>query len=126
MRVYLQLCLLFLGMLCLSACGFHLRDNVTVAPILEPVYIASDSPNSPFVQTLKRQFTANNIGLTDDLVDARSILTVSDIKTTNLLTSLRGGSQAGQYTVTASVNFKSKTHKDQIMLTVGFKLAKQS
>jgi len=89
----------------ITACGFHLRKSAQIPASMQPIYIASTSPNSLFVQALRRQLDANGIALADSVATAKSTLTITKISNNTLLSSLRGGAEAGQYTVSSSVTF---------------------
>lgn len=96
---------LFFVVLLLAGCGFHLRGILNLAPQLNNTYIQSDAPNSKFTQILKRLLIANHINVVDSPAQATAILKLSNVSSTNALTSLSGGAEAGQYTLYGSVQF---------------------
>ena len=89
----------------LAGCGWHLRGVLKLPPQLKNTYIQSDAPNSPFTQVLTRLLIANHINVVKSPQDANAILVLSDVNTSNALTSLSGGAEAGQYTMYGSVTF---------------------
>jgi len=97
----------FLGMLLLTGCGFNLRKGITLTHIIQPIYINASAPNSTLVQLIDSQLEANDIALTSSRQAAKLILNISKIQSNTQLTSLRGGSQSGQYTVTTSVTISA-------------------
>jgi len=104
-RSWLIFC--FVCMLLLTGCGFHLRKGITLTHIVQPIYIHASAPNSTLVQLIENQLKANDIALTSSRQAAKLILNISKIQSNTQLTSLRGGSQSGQYTVTISVTINA-------------------
>jgi LPS-assembly lipoprotein len=92
-------------LLLLAGCGFHLRGVLKLPPELDSTYIQSDAPNSEFTQILQRLLIANHINVVNTPKEATAILTLSDVSSSNALTSISGGAQAGQYTLYGSVQF---------------------
>ncbi len=97
----------FIGMLLLAGCGFHLRKGITLSNVIQPIYIDAAAPNSPLVQLIENQLKANDVALTSSSKVAKLVLHISKIQSNTELTSLRGGSEAGQYTVTTSVTISA-------------------
>ncbi len=96
---------LLFALFLLAGCGFHLRGILKLPPQLDSTYIQSDAPNSAFTQILQRLLIANHINVVSSPDQATATLTLSDLTTTNALTSLSGGAEAGQYTLYGSVQF---------------------
>ena len=111
LRKHFWVILFLVSTFTLSGCGFHLRQGITLSDVIQPIYIDADSPNSTLVQLIKNQFDANNIALTSSKKAAKLILHISKVKSTTQLTSLRGGSEAGQYTVTTSITISASDAK---------------
>lgn len=105
-----------LSTLLLAGCGFHLRKGMTLSNVVQPIYIDAASPNSPLVQLIENQLEANNIVLTQSSKTAKLILHISKIQSNTQLTSLRGGSEAGQYTVTTSLTISATDEKGQPLI----------
>jgi len=61
--VYSRLILLFLTMLLLSACGFHLRGVVDFPPDISTVYIQTEDRYSPFYRELVAMIRKNGVSL---------------------------------------------------------------
>lgn len=112
---------LFTATLCamislLTACGFHLRKQAIFSEQIKILYITTAQPNSPFIQTLKRELLANNFKLVSQQEQATAILEIISINESNELSSLMGGGSAGQYTVSTDVTFKVDSTKGKSLL----------
>ena len=100
----------------LVGCGFRLQGPLILAPELSNTYIQSNAPNSQFTQILTRLLIANGITVVSEPNEATAILKISNVTTSQNLTSLSGGAQAGQYTLYASVVFSAIDNKTEDVL----------
>ena len=106
----------FLALLLVSGCGFHLRGILTMPPELGRLYIEAPNQNTPFVQSLQRMLRVNNITLVSDKPSATAILHLSSIQSSQQLVALSGSSQAGQYQVNSRVKFSLRTVDGKVLL----------
>ena len=86
----------------LTACGFHLRGDVTYA--FSTLYINAP-PNTPFATDLKRALSGGSTTLTDNAAAAQAILDLSNITDDKQVLSLSGGGRAREYLLTKRLTF---------------------
>lgn len=97
--------LLFATLCILAGCGWQLQGVAQLAPAVQHVYIDTPTPNAPFTFKLKHLLEANKVTVVDTQSSASSTLKLSNLKLDNRITSVIGGGEAGQYTLTASAHF---------------------
>ena len=68
---YVKIFCLLSALTLLSACGFALRGSTGIDASLQPVYISGDRNSQELHQALKRQFTINQIAVTQRPSEAR-------------------------------------------------------
>lgn len=115
-RNLLKYCLITGLIALLSGCGFHLRTLTKPNPTITKLFINTQTPNAPFIQTLRNNLPAHGFELQNSQQTADAILTVSRAQETNRLTNLVGGGASGQYTVTLKVTFNVTTSQGRILL----------
>ena len=98
---------LILFCLILSGCGFALRkpQAVALAPSLQTMYLATNSPNDPFIQQLEQLLTANGVTLVTDPKVATSTLNIISVQSTNTMINSGGVNVSGFYTAYLTVSF---------------------
>lgn len=114
-RAFRLFSLVFLMSL-LTACGFHLRGIQKLPTSLNKLYIQTDTPINPFVQTLKRMLMANKITLVNQPKSATATLAILKMRRTHQLTSMTGSNEAGQYSLYRTVVFKVTDSKNKVLL----------
>lgn len=115
MRHFKLFSLILLCMI-LSGCGFALRKPETLAPSLQTMYVATSSPNDPFVQQLERMLTANGITLVADPSVATSTLNLLSIQSTNTMVNSGGVNVSGFYTAYLTVSFNVVDKQGKILI----------
>ena len=69
--------LLLLALLAtVSACGFHLRGGVALAPVLEDTYLKSNDPYSGISAALRSELQAAGARLVSDAQQASAVINV--------------------------------------------------
>lgn len=108
--------LIILFCILLSACDFQLREPKALNPQLQIMYVATSTPNDPFVQQLNRMLVANNITLVDDPKQAQSTLTIISITSSNSMVNSGGVNVSGFYTAYLTVTFMVTDSKGNILI----------
>lgn len=93
----------------LIACGFHLRGLEKMPPVLNHLYIETNTPAPVFLPKLEAALQNNEVILVNNSQSASSILIIQNFQTSKQLLSLSGTTEAGQYTLTTSVSFSLET-----------------
>lgn len=100
----------------LSACGFHLREPQVFSPNLQTMYVSTTTPNDPFVQTLNRVLIANNVDLVSDPKQAKSILNILSITTSNTMMASGGVNVSGSYQAYLTVAFSVTGQNGKVLI----------
>lgn len=117
--------LLVLTMLCLTACGFHLRgSNLAGAEFgFNTLYLKAPS-ETPFVAELRRTLYANKVVLTDTSDQAELVLEVVSEQTVKQILSLSGSGRVQEFQLIYRVALRAHDSKqtdwlpaDEITLT---------
>jgi LPS-assembly lipoprotein len=101
---------------CLSACGFALRQPKALAPKLQTMYVATATPNDPFVQQLDRILIANGITLVKNPKFAQSTLNILSIQTSNTMINAGGINVSGFYTAYFIVSFSVTDAQGKVLI----------
>ncbi len=107
---------LFIFLLTLSACGFHLREPQVFAPELQTMYVNTTTPNDPFVQTLNRVLMANNVDLVSNSKQAKSTLNLLSIATSNTMMASGGVNVSGSYQAYLTVVFSVLGQNGKVLI----------
>ncbi len=98
------------GVLCilvgiLSGCGFHLRGVESFPSPMRSMMIESKYPNTPAVLNLREKLVTNGIVLTTSPSQAKTILELSDLSTSDQAISLLGAGQASTHRLTDTLTY---------------------
>lgn len=98
--------LLLIVLICLlTACGFHPRGEIALAPPLHSLYIQSSDPYGTLVKELEQSLQMSHVTLAASPTDATSILNITSDNTGQDLLSVNGTQQTRQYRLHVSVVF---------------------
>lgn len=111
----LKLSVLVLLLCCLSACGFHLRDNVILSQEMPTLYLSSATPYGQFEQALTNMLTQANVTLVDDADTSPFMLRIEMHQLTQVFQSISVNTQTRSYTLTYRVNY-SLVYKGNVIL----------
>ncbi len=112
----LKFLVILLACCMLNACGFTLRTPQPLAPMLKTMYVATATPNDPFIQQLDRMLVANGVTLVNDPKLAQSTLTIMSINTSNTMINSGGINVSGFYTAYLTVTFKVVDAQNNILI----------
>lgn len=111
-----KLFLLMLICMLISACGFQLRQPEALPPQLQTMYIATTSPNDPFVQQLERMLKANGVTLVNNPETANSTLKLLSIQSSNTMINSGGINVSGFYTAYLTVVFSVTDQQGHVII----------
>ncbi|MFL6586781.1 MAG: LPS assembly lipoprotein LptE [Luteimonas sp.] len=105
--VFLPLALVAL-VLTLSACGFHLRNALTLPPNLGPVDIVSSDPYSRLARSVERALAAAGAEIADPDATGVATLNIQSERWAALPASLDAQGRAQEYTLRYAVVFSMR------------------
>jgi LPS-assembly lipoprotein len=93
-------------MLCLSACGFHLREQAALPEVLREVRIEVGDPFSPIGQELGRALQRAGATLHEDAADRVAVLRIHADALNTVPLSVSGTARVQEYQVVHRVEFE--------------------
>jgi LPS-assembly lipoprotein len=108
--------ILFLLMLFLSACGFHLRGINTIPNWLNQLAIISENNDKQFTSMIQSRFESFSVKITPDISRAPYWLIVKEIKLQQQIISIGSSTNPRQYDLTLIVGFVLQTRTGQIIV----------
>lgn len=90
----------------LSACGFHLRGDVQLAPQLGRIHIQGGDPYDPLVRDLNRALTAAGAAVVDDPQAATAILQILENSGKRRVLSVRSTGKVQEYELYQTFAFR--------------------
>lgn len=95
-----------LMVLSLSACGFHLRGDVQLAPQLSKIHIQGSDPYDSLVRDLKRALTSAGAAVVEDPQAATAILQILKNSGTRRVLSVRSTGKVQEYELYQTFEFR--------------------
>jgi len=92
--------------LLLTACGFHLRGDVTLAPELSKLYIEGADPYNPLVRELTRSLTTTGVVVVTERKDATAILQILKNSGSRRVLSVSSEGKVSEYELYQTLEFK--------------------
>lgn len=105
MRRSLALSLIGLSLLCLTACGFHLRRNLDFPKVLDKLYISSATPYGSFEQSLTNILKQAHVTIASDANKSVYVLRINYHQLTQTTASISANTQTRSYRLTYQVNY---------------------
>ena len=107
---------IFMLMLAITSCGFHMRGPMPLAPPLHQLYLQTPDPYGELARNLRLYLKASGVHLTENEKEATAILhIISETKGQQLL-GISGTQQVQQYNLTLSVTFSVSSTDGKIWL----------
>jgi LPS-assembly lipoprotein len=118
--VYKNFLFLSLLALCslLSACGFHFRGQVPLAPPLKKMYLQSEDPYSQLTRNVKQSLKISGVELVDTADKADTILDIIRETNSEQLLSIGGTQQTRQYNITLTVTFQITDAHGKVLVPI--------
>lgn len=108
-----QLMVLFMLVISLTGCGFHLRGQMPLATPLHVVYLKTPNPYGQLAHNLQQSFKMSGTRLVDNPNDATAILNILKEETSQQLLGINGSQQTRQYNLILTVTFEVTTPSGQ-------------
>ena len=104
-----RVCLIATVLTLITACGFHLRGDLPLAPPLQSMYIQSSDPYGTLVKELEQSLKMSGVKLAATPPAAQTVLVILHDEPTQKLLSVSGTQQTRQYQLTVTVTFEVNT-----------------
>lgn len=101
----------------LSACGFHLRGPLPLAPAMKELYLKSPDPYGILARGLTQYLKSSGIHLVQKPQDANLILELGPEQMSQQLLSVGGTQQTRQYNLILSVTFQILDKHGKVLLS---------
>jgi len=111
----LMLTPLFLALLLLSGCGFHLRGSVDLPPDVKSIYVQTEDRYSPFYRELIAVIQQNDLGPAGDPASADAIIRVLRDDAARRTVSVSARNVPVEYEVYYIVHCSVIVHGEQII-----------
>jgi LPS-assembly lipoprotein len=102
--------------LIVTACGFHLRGNISLPEGVEPLYVSGVEANSQLGVELSSLLKASNIQLAESAEKANYKLVISQYKTDRRTTALGEGARIAEYQLIEELNFSLQNPNGETVL----------
>jgi LPS-assembly lipoprotein len=100
----------------LSACGFHLRGDVELPPILQDTYIDSRNPFTGIARPLRSQLERSGANVLEDSKQASAILKIVSERSENRVLSVGSSGKATEYELFNEVGFSLNDPKGKVLI----------
>ncbi|HEY9051661.1 MAG TPA: LPS assembly lipoprotein LptE [Gammaproteobacteria bacterium] len=97
---------LFVLIVMMTGCGFHLRGAYELPADMSRTYISSANQNSELVRSLKRVLRSNQLTLVDNPVDAGAVLRIISEARNKRVLSVDSQGRAREYELQYSIKFE--------------------
>ncbi len=108
--------ILFMLFLCITACSFHLRGSVPLAPPLHHVYIKTKDPYGQLTRNLRDYLKISHIYIAESPSDATTILDILDERESERLLSVSGTQLTRQYSLILTVIFQVTNRQGKVLV----------
>jgi LPS-assembly lipoprotein len=112
----LRLLLLLVLATTVSACGFHLRGGVAMAPILEDTYIKSPEPYSGLSAVLRSELQSAGARLVSDPQQASAVIHIINSRSLRRVLSVGKSAKASEYELFEEVTFVLEDNQGSALL----------
>jgi LPS-assembly lipoprotein len=100
----------------LPGCGFHLRGEVALAPVLEVTHIRSRQPYAGMPAALRNELLAAGARLADRPEDATGIINILGGRSLRRVLSVGSGGKASEYELYEEVRFSLEDSEGALVL----------
>lgn len=107
-----------MAVLLLSACGFHLRGEVKLAPELNKVYLQGGDPYDPLVREWTRSLIAAGVTVVEEVKDATAIVQILRNSGERRVLSVRSTGKVQEYELYQTLDFRVRDTAGRELLDV--------
>lgn len=100
----------------LSACGFHLRGEVELPPLLQDTYIDSDDPFTGIARPLRTQLERSGASVLESREKASAVLRIISERSENRVLSVGSSGKATEYELFNEVVFSLSDAAGKVMI----------
>lgn len=100
----------------LSACGFHLRGEVELPPVMQDTYIDSRDPYTGIARPLRDQLQRSGANVLEDRRQASAILKIVSERSENRVLSVGSSGKATEYELFDEVVFSLNDPAGKVLL----------
>jgi LPS-assembly lipoprotein len=108
--------LFILIILCLTSCGFKLRNSMPLAPPLYRLYLETPDPYGQLTRTLRQFLKMSGVTIVDNQKNASSTLTILSENTNDQLIGINGTQQTRQYNLILTVTFQVSNANSRVLV----------
>ena len=105
-----------IAVVCLVGCGFHLRGDAQLSPLLEPTYVEGVSPYSQLGIELRRSLEANGVDVVAEPVQASAILRITYNQLQQQVLSVGAAGKVQEYALRYLLQFQVINSEGKVLL----------
>lgn len=100
----------------LTACGFKLRGNVELPPVLQDTYIQSEAPFTGMARALRAQLKQSGANVLESEEQASAILKINHERSENRVLSVGSSGKATEYELFDEVSFSLSDSNGKVLI----------
>lgn len=116
MKIVLKQICLAVFVLSLSACGFHLRGQVSLPKNMNQVFISSKRPYANLVKQVQKTLQQRGIDVVEDQGEAKLIVEILNQEKLQSVNTVDNTNQPSQYTITYKVRYRIKDNQGNVLV----------
>jgi len=107
---------ILLSLIMLTACGFKLRGDVELPPILQETYIESANPFTGMARALRVELEASGARIVESSEQATAVLKIVNERSENRILSVGSTGKASEYELFDEVSFQLADRSGKILI----------
>ena len=107
---------ILLSLIMLTACGFKLRGDVELPPILQETYIESGNPFTGMARALRVELEASGARIVESSEQATAVLKIVNERSENRILSVGSTGKASEYELFDEVTFQLTDQSGKILV----------
>jgi len=107
---------ILLSLIMLTACGFKLRGDVELPPILQETYIESENPFTGMARALRVELEASGARIVESGEQATAVLKIVNEKSENRILSVGSTGKASEYELFDEVTFQLTDRNGKVLV----------
>ena len=107
---------ILLSLIMLTACGFKLRGDVELPPILQETYIESGNPFTGMARALRVELEASGARIVESSEQATAVLKIVNERSENRILSVGSTGKASEYELFDEVTFQLADRNGKVLV----------
>ena len=107
---------ILLSLIMLTACGFKLRGDVELPPILQETYIESENPFTGMARALRVELEASGARIVESSEQATAVLQIVNERSENRILSVGSTGKASEYELFDEVTFQLADRNGKVLV----------